>query len=168
MTHAEADQAVILQAPVVYQGVQYERISGLIYRKSAKDFKLVARGELISTCGHSVTIAQLHRVSWLNPEDQKRRVPVCKSKSDEIMPQERQAKSAFMAGKILQYEGKRWIATALILRKWLERVYWVSLELSEISSRRVQEVWSGSIVFTEPGNRESKRADTHEKESGGK
>lgn len=149
MTHAEADQAMTLQVPVVHQGSTYERISGLIYRKSAKSGGLVASAELLSPCGHSVTIARLDRTAWLNPEDGERQPLVLDAEEAESPYQEVRAKEAFLSGEELLYEGERWVVTALILRKWLERVYWVSLELSSVSDRKVQEVWSGSIVFAE-------------------
>lgn len=154
MTPAEADRAMILQVPVVHQGLEYKAISGLVYRKGDESGRLLVRAELLSACGNSVTIARLDRVGWLNPADGKR-FPPDRGQTDEGPSyQERRAKRAFLSGEEIWFEGERWLPTAIILRKWMERVYWEYLELSGISSRQVREVWSGSIVFPElPGDR---------------
>lgn len=149
MTHAEAERAMILRAPVVYQDMTYERISGLIYRKKMENGGITVSTELLSACGHSVTIARLNRVGWLNPADQERSAPSAEPEEDEPVFQESRAKSAFSSGETVLYEEKIWIISALILRKWMDRPYWTSLELTGVSHRQVREVWSGSIVFAQ-------------------
>lgn len=147
MTHTEAERAILLQVPVVHRGVEYLRLSGLIYRKDTKSGGLIARGELFSSCGHSVTIARLDLVNWLHPEDEE--LPTKEPDSDEREPtfQEVQAKKAFLAGEELLYQGGRWRITAIILRQWMDRAYWMSLELVRSSDRKALEVWVGSLSF---------------------
>ncbi|MEY8311755.1 hypothetical protein AALA61_07115 [Oscillospiraceae bacterium 42-9] len=146
MTHEEAERAVRLQVPVVHQGNAYKRISGLIYRR-AQNGGTVCRGELKSLCGHSITIAPLHRVDWQDPADRDRTVERPWPEEEEPNWVESRAKRAFQAGELVEYEGQRWTVSAMILRPWMERAYWTSLELSRVSDRLVQEVWNESVTF---------------------
>ncbi len=154
MTHNEADRAMLLQAPVTYRGQKYKQISGLIYRKDGKSGGGIVVGELLSGCGHSVTIARLDKVDWLRPEDRERPARMSGPEEQEQVYHELQARKAFWNGAELWHEEERWKVSALILRKWLERPYWVTLELCRVSDGLVQEVWSGSIVFAKPEEKE--------------
>ena len=157
MTHEEAERAVRLQVPVIYQGNAYKRISGLIYRQGPKKAERVCRGELESYCGHSITIAPLHRVDWQDPADRERQIAQLDPEEEEPNWIESRAKRAFQAGEIVEYEGQRWAVTAMILRPWIERPYWTSLELSRVSDRLVQEVWVENIVVPEPQKKERRK-----------
>ncbi len=147
MTHEEAERAARLQVPVAYRGITYKRISGLIYRRGLKRDERVCRGELESHCGHSIAIAPLHRVDWQDPADRERQIARLDPEEEEPSWMESRAKRAFQAGEIVEYEDQRWTVTAMILRPWMERVYWTSLELCRVSDRLVQEVWVENITF---------------------
>lgn len=151
MTHREGDRAMCQQAAVVYRGLEYQRISGLIYRRDPESDGIIVRGELLSSCGRSVSIARLDLVDWLCSKEKKRSIRELDPEELEHTPQEIRAKEAFLAGEELLYQGERWKTTAMILRKWMERVYWMSLELSRISDCKVQEVWTGEpLLFPKP------------------
>ncbi len=60
MTADEAKKAYYAEAPVIYNGIEYERISALIYRK-LKGQPPRLELELFDKCGHSVTIASPDR-----------------------------------------------------------------------------------------------------------
>lgn len=147
MTHTEAERAILLQVPVVHRGVEYLRLSGLIYRKDTKSGGLIARGELLSSCGHSVTIVRLDLVDWKRPEDKELPIEAFDPDIKEPTFQEAQAKRAFLSGEELIYQGDRWKITAMILRQWMDRAYWMSLELVRSSDRKALEVWVGSLSF---------------------
>lgn len=60
MTLDEAKKAYYTEAPVIHNGIEYERISALIYRKP-KGQPPRLELELFDKCGHSVTIASPDR-----------------------------------------------------------------------------------------------------------
>ena len=60
MTLEEAEKAFFDEAPVIHDEIEYERISALIYRKPKGQPPRVEL-ELFDKCGHSITIASLHR-----------------------------------------------------------------------------------------------------------
>ncbi len=151
MTHAQAERAMFAQIPVVHQGIPYERIYGLVYQIDPASGGVVARGELWSGCGHSVTIARLDRVACQNPEDEERLREVMIPQEDEPVFQEVWAKEALFSGEEILYENERWTVTALLVRNWMERPYWTCVELIRKTDRLVREVWSGSISYTQSG-----------------
>ena len=61
MTVEEAKAAYFAEKPVISGGLEYERISALIYRKP-KGQQAFLTLELYDKCGHSVTIATPDRV----------------------------------------------------------------------------------------------------------
>lgn len=62
MTIDEAKTAYYAEKPVLYGGVEYERISALIYRKP-KGKRPYLQLELFDKCGHSVMIITPDKVS---------------------------------------------------------------------------------------------------------
>ncbi len=62
MTADEAKKAYYAETPVIHSGIEYERISALIYRKPKGGAPYIQL-ELLDKCGHSVTIAPLERTS---------------------------------------------------------------------------------------------------------
>ena len=57
MTIDEAKAKYYAEEPAIYNGITYERISALIYRKP-KGKPPYVELELFDKCGHSVTIAE--------------------------------------------------------------------------------------------------------------
>ncbi len=65
MTRDELKAAFLEQCPVMCDGIIYQRVSALIYRKIPGVSKFIVQGELLDRSGHSVTIAgprQIERV----------------------------------------------------------------------------------------------------------
>ena len=60
MTNDEAKQAFFDDIPVILNGIEYERISALIYRKKGSTAYLEL--ELYDKCGHSVSVAPAEKV----------------------------------------------------------------------------------------------------------
>ena len=68
MTNEEAKQALFDKVPVKYKGVEYSRITGIIYRYDTKG-KLIVSAELLDKCGHSVVIAQTKDIEAVNESE---------------------------------------------------------------------------------------------------
>lgn len=147
MTYKEAIRAMICEAPVVYRDIIYKKITGLIYRKVPESGKMSIRAELQDICDHSLTIARLDRVNWKNESDRTRVSEILPQNEDGPVPQEADARAAFWYGDEVLYEGERFIVSAMIVRNWVGNNYWLNLELTRISDRLVQQVWSGSVVY---------------------
>jgi len=60
MTNSEAKSAFLAQRPIVYNGIEYLYISGIIYRLSGG--KVYIELEMMDKCLHSVTRAPVERV----------------------------------------------------------------------------------------------------------
>lgn len=59
MTNDEAKEAFRNRTPVYYNGVQYLKITAIIYRYDQYDNHLLVSAELLDRCGNSVVIARL-------------------------------------------------------------------------------------------------------------
>lgn len=62
MSNEELKEALLSEAPVESGGIIYKRVSGIIYRKSAKG-GIQIQAELEDRCAHSITIADPTRVN---------------------------------------------------------------------------------------------------------
>lgn len=151
MVHEEGVQALIAQSPVVHRGIPYQRISALVYRRLPKSDGAAIQCELLCRCGHSFTLAQLAQVDWLNQNDRETTHFVPPVNEDGITPLEEQAKKAFWSGREVWYEGEQHIISALIVRRWVDYNYWLEVELSRITDRLIQTVWSGSVQYNKKG-----------------
>ena len=69
MTHAEAKAAFMEECPVVYDGVTYQRISALIYRKNHTGRGLRVQAELKDRNNHSVVIVSPERITLAEGEN---------------------------------------------------------------------------------------------------
>ena len=61
MTGEEAKKALFGKMPVRYRGVDYIRMTGIIYRYNSK-MELIVSAELLDKCGHSVVIAPIKEI----------------------------------------------------------------------------------------------------------
>lgn len=59
MTNDEAKEAFRNKTPVYFNGVQYSRISAIIYRYDQYDNHMLVSAELLDRNGHSVVIARI-------------------------------------------------------------------------------------------------------------
>lgn len=62
MTNQEARDAMLNRSPVVHKGLEFSRISAIIYRPT-EDGGIRVTVELADKCGHSVTIANTKDVT---------------------------------------------------------------------------------------------------------
>lgn len=66
MTSEEIKQAMIEFAPVMYNGIEYSRISAYIYRVvetyKKGTYNTILQCELVDKCGHAVVIAEAAKV----------------------------------------------------------------------------------------------------------
>lgn len=60
MNNDELKNALFGGLPVVYKGIEYQRVSGILYR--VMEGKLWVRAELTDKCGHSIVIADPAKV----------------------------------------------------------------------------------------------------------
>lgn len=65
MTNEEAKQALFSGAPVVWKGIEYVRVSAIIYRVD-REGQLIVSAELQDKCGHSVTIARVKELQGVS------------------------------------------------------------------------------------------------------
>ena len=143
----EAKLALISGAPVECKGIIYKEISAIIYRAGAKSGDYKVRLELADKCGHSCTVARLDQVKlsdkWAG------------SLSDELPPtyedgpsiMELNVKEAIKTGCPVIYKHDRWRVTAMKVCDWTSHDYWLFVELTRISDRRVTEAWAGSLIM---------------------
>lgn len=69
MTIEEAKISYYAELPVLYEGIEYARISALIYRKPQGEAPFVQL-ELCDKCGRSVTIAAPDRCEHISHENE--------------------------------------------------------------------------------------------------
>lgn len=62
MTREELKAAFTEEAPVLSGGIEYQKITALIYRKERGGRGLIVQAELLDRGGHSVTIAAPERI----------------------------------------------------------------------------------------------------------
>lgn len=62
MTVKELKQAFIDECPVIFDGITYQRITAVIYRKSPDGKGLRVQGELLDRNGRAVAIAAVNRI----------------------------------------------------------------------------------------------------------
>ncbi len=62
MTREELKAAFMEEAPVLSGGIEYQKITALIYRKERGGRGLIVQAELLDRGGHSVTIAAPERI----------------------------------------------------------------------------------------------------------
>lgn len=62
MTREELKAAFMEEAPVLSGGIEYQKITALIYRKERGGCGLIVQAELLDRGGHSVTIAAPERI----------------------------------------------------------------------------------------------------------
>ena len=62
MTSDEAKQYLYSRKAVVYNGIEYARINGIVYRLDETGKHIIVSAELLDKCKNSVTIAQLKDV----------------------------------------------------------------------------------------------------------
>lgn len=62
MTREELKAAFMEEAPVLSGGIEYQKITALIYRKERGGRGLIVQAELLDRGGHSVTIAVPERI----------------------------------------------------------------------------------------------------------
>lgn len=63
MTREELKAAFMEEAPVLSGGIEYQKITALIYRKERRGGRgLIVQAELLDRGGHSVTIAAPERI----------------------------------------------------------------------------------------------------------
>ncbi len=72
VTIEEAARAMVAGVPVIYKGITYEKISGLVCRRAEESGCMKVCAELQDMCGHSVTVARLDWVGWENEDDRAR------------------------------------------------------------------------------------------------
>ena len=60
MTAEEIKDALLKKYPVCANGIEYKRVTAVIYREHEK--RIVVSGELLDKCGHSVTIVPLDKI----------------------------------------------------------------------------------------------------------
>ena len=60
MTNEEAKQAFFDRVPVIYDGIKYNYISAIIYRRNnfKERGKVIVSAELVDKCGHCLVIAR--------------------------------------------------------------------------------------------------------------
>lgn len=56
MNGAEMKKALLDKTPVEYRGIEYARLTAIIYRAEGQE--IVVSGEMLDKCGNSVTIAR--------------------------------------------------------------------------------------------------------------
>lgn len=61
MTNEEAKKAFMEQVPVVWQGIEYVKITAIIYRLD-KYGKVMVLGEMLDRCLHSVVTADVKNI----------------------------------------------------------------------------------------------------------
>ena len=66
MTTEETKSAFFKGVPVKYNGIRYNCISALIYRR--KQSKMVLEAELFDRCGHAIIIADPNKVEVYKDE----------------------------------------------------------------------------------------------------
>lgn len=147
MTIKEAVKAMIAKAPVVYRGVTYERISGMVYRRAQKSGSMKVRVELQDKCGHSVVIARLGQVDWEKESDRTRTVDIPPVSEDGPPLQETNAREAFWSGQEVLYDGDIYTVSAMIVRSWVNFNYWMELELTRVRDGLPCQVWAGSVIY---------------------
>ena len=147
MTIKEAVRAMIAGAPVVYEEITYEKISGLVCRRAKKSGTMKVRAELLDMCGHSVTVARLRLVEWKDEDDRARAADIPPVHEDGPTPQEADARAAFWSGQKVLYEGDICTVSAMIIRSWVNYNYWLELELTRVSDGLVCEAWAGSVIY---------------------
>lgn len=64
MTNEEVKQAFFSGVPVQVKEIEYKRISAIIYRLD-REKKLIVSAELQDKCGHSVTIARVQDINFV-------------------------------------------------------------------------------------------------------
>lgn len=65
MTNEEAKQALFDRVPVIWNGIEYTRVTAIIYRLDL-DGKLIVSAELEDKCGHSVTVARIKDIQGVS------------------------------------------------------------------------------------------------------
>ncbi|MCI8284283.1 MAG: hypothetical protein HFE90_03305 [Firmicutes bacterium] len=60
MTANELIEAIYEEYQVIYNGIEYKKVTGLTYKKIGGGIRLL--GELLDKCGHSVTIAPAEKI----------------------------------------------------------------------------------------------------------
>jgi hypothetical protein len=68
MTNEEVKAAFIDECPVVYDGIQYQRISGLIYRKRSAFRGVYMRAELLDRNNNAVVVVAPDRIEFVKEE----------------------------------------------------------------------------------------------------
>lgn len=148
MTHEEAERALLTESPVIYREIPYTKIEHLLYRRR-KSGEYMISAALESKTGSSITIAPLGPISWQNEKDKTLLTELPPTHEDGPSYDEIQAETAISTGSPVLYEGEEYTVSALIVRSWIRwPCYWLSVELSRISDRKVEEAWSGSVCYT--------------------
>ena len=62
MTNEEAKQALMNQTPVMHNGITYQYIAAIIYRRD-KYGHIIVSGEMLDRCGTSVVIAEIKNIN---------------------------------------------------------------------------------------------------------
>lgn len=65
MTHKELKDAFIKENPVTYNGITYQKITAVIYRKTPDGKGLHVQGELLDRNGRAVVIAAADRINFV-------------------------------------------------------------------------------------------------------
>ncbi len=150
VTIEEAARAMVAGVPVIYKGITYEKISGLVCRRAEESGCMKVCAELQDMCGHSVTVARLDWVGWENESDSLRAADIPPANEDGPTPQEADARAAFWSGQEVLYEGDICTVSAMIVRSWVNYNYWLELELTRVSDGLVREAWAGSVIYKLP------------------
>ena len=69
MTTADLKRAFMDERPVRYNGITYQRVTAVIYRKTPDKTGLLVQGELLDKNGRAVMIAAAERSKWRNRND---------------------------------------------------------------------------------------------------
>lgn len=144
MTYAEAQKAMIANAPVIYRDITYKGIYGFIFRKSPTSKNYIVSAELLDKCGRSITLARLGRIELASgsPDDLPEVYP---PNEDGPSPDEANAKRAMQTGRRFDYHGEPHFVSAIILRNWQEVDYWMHVELTRCRDGKVTEDWVGCV-----------------------
>lgn len=68
MTTADLKRAFIDECPVRYNGIIYQRVTAVIYRKTPDKAGLLVQGELLDKNGRAVMIAAAERIEVEEPK----------------------------------------------------------------------------------------------------
>lgn len=61
MTNEEAKQALINQLPVIHNGIEYVKLTAIIYRRNMYG-DIIISGEMLDKCGTCVVIAEVKNI----------------------------------------------------------------------------------------------------------